>query len=127
MVIKDLIIGILSEPGFEPPEGILGLSLNTDLHGLLTQLPKRASVEFALGEAELVLPLWEAAYPDDAKVRDALSTVRGWLEGSSSISEVRAAYAAAAAAAAYHARVASGVSLEDQLRRLLQVMRHHDS
>jgi hypothetical protein len=61
----------------------------------------RAAVETAAAHAELVLPLFEAHRPDDARPRLAIEAAHAWVRGEISVGDARtAAFAAHAAARA---------------------------
>ena len=99
------LIEILSNPNFEPPEIILELNLNNGLKGLLEspKVGKKTLVRFSIGEAELVLPLFEEVYPSDDRPRKAIQAAREWLVNP----KIDTAEAAEAARAAAAARVAA--------------------
>ena len=62
---------------------------------------------FALDCAERALPVYEAKYPGDLRVRAAIEVSRHYLRGEATIDEVKAAAAAARAADAVYAAYAA--------------------
>lgn len=77
----------LSDPSYKPPEGLLDLNLKVDFKGLLDQFDKKTLARFAISEAKLVLPIFEAEHPTDNGPRRAIESAESWLTGS--ISPVR--------------------------------------
>ncbi|UOQ91018.1 hypothetical protein MUN74_09050 [Agromyces endophyticus] len=66
--------------------------------GTLTDGDHRLLAEWAIACAEHVLPLFEAAEPDDPRPRDVLEVARGWVRGEVPMREAhRAAFQANAA------------------------------
>ena len=113
--MNNIIIQILSDPTYDPPEAALELNLSGDLLNILNQLPKEVCVAFAVGEAKLALPIFEAERPDDDRPRKAIEAVEEWLRAAASAVAVAAARAAAysasdAAAAAYSASDAAAAA-----------------
>jgi hypothetical protein len=66
----------------------------------LENLPKRLVVRFAADCAEHVLPIFERAYPDDPRPREAIAAVRDWLEGRTSRDQLERVRLAAGKASA---------------------------
>ncbi len=66
----------------------------------LETLPARLVVTFAADCAERVLPIFERAYPDDPRPREAIAAVRAWLEGRASKQQLERACGAAGKASA---------------------------
>ena len=125
-----LIAKILSNPTYEPPEILLELDLNNGLKGLLGSpiVSREILVRFAIGEAELVLPVFEEVYPSDDRPRKAIQAAQEWLVNPNKVyadaaveaaaaawaaadtAYARAAAAYAAARAAYYAAAAAGAA-----------------
>jgi len=57
----------------------------------LEKVPKRLVVTFAADCAERVLPIFERAYPEDPRPREAIATVREWIEGGASEEQLQTA------------------------------------
>jgi hypothetical protein len=75
-------------------------------------LPKRATQEFALRCAEHVLPIFEAAHPEDKRVRMCIEMTRLYQRGETSKEELeRARHAAACAAYTYAANAAAATAI----------------
>ena len=107
------VVEVLSDPSFVPPECLLELALSNGLKGLLKspKVAKKTLVEFAVGEAELVLPLFEVSYPSDLRPRKAIQAARDWLiypaaYAAADAASEAAAWAARASGAAAHAAAA---------------------
>ena len=67
-------------------------------------MDQKKCVQYAVYAAELVLPIFEGAYPDDKRPRLAIEAAKSWLENPTL--ENAATYAAAADAATNAARAA---------------------
>jgi hypothetical protein len=67
--------------------------------GTLTDADHRLLALWAAACAEHVLPLFEAARPDDARPRDAIGQARAWAQGEATMTAARAAGGHAMAAA----------------------------
>jgi len=67
-------------------------------------ISKEQAVRIAIGEAEIVLPIWNAAYPTDNRPAKAIEAAKAWL-ANPSVKTADAAYAVinAVKAAAYAA------------------------
>ncbi len=88
------------DPAWPTPTGY------ESVRALMVRLPHKQRVFCALVAAELVLPIFEEALPDNKAPRKAIAVTYRWLEGQATANEVRAASAAsrtAAYAAAYAA------------------------
>lgn len=96
----------LADPSYKPPEGLLDLNLKVDFQGLLEQFDSEVLVRFAVNEARLVLPVFEAECPGDDNPRRAIEAAEHYLLSP----DFEASYAAARAAAGVDtARAAAGV------------------
>jgi len=75
---------------------------------------KRIAAQLAIEFAAEVLPIFEARYPNDTRVRDCIQGARDYLEGKITLEELlvlrRAAYAAAAYAAYAYAAAAGAAA-----------------
>jgi len=68
-------------------------------------ISKEQAIRIAIGEAEAVLPIWTARYPNDKRPQQAIDATKAWLANPSEENAAAAAYAAYAARAdAYAAR-----------------------
>ena len=90
----------------------------TVMGGAPESAEQKRVVAAAVGCARLALPIYEARYPRDLRVRTCLDTTERWTKGTATIAQVRearsAAYAAAdAAAAAYAAAYAGAYAAAD--------------
>ncbi len=71
-----------------------------DVRRLMRRLPQKQRVICALVAAELVLPIWEASYPDDHRPEEAIRTGYEWLDGQATRQRVDEVLRAASAATA---------------------------
>ena len=95
---------VISHPECQLPENFLDLNIKEGLKEFLEPLPHKIQVKFALGEAELVLPIYEAKFPEDNNPRLALEAVREWLINPTEENRVKCRKAAEAI---YNAAVAA--------------------
>ena len=81
MDFKQTLLNIVSNPSFQPPENFMDLDL-TSLKTILEGCGKKICVKFAIGEARLVLPIFEEACPKDNRPRKAIETAELWFSNS---------------------------------------------
>ena len=62
---------LLADPSFVPPENLFDYDLSS-LKAILARLSKKVTIGFVVDEVKLVLPIWEAVYPDDHRPKMAL-------------------------------------------------------
>lgn len=67
----------------------VGSDLPNPVHLVLQLVPQRLAVEFACGCSERVLPLFEAEFPLDNRLGEAVQLLRGWINGKITKREVK--------------------------------------
>ncbi len=75
---------LLSNPTYKPPERFFNLKIEDDFRRFLKQFSNKTLVKFAIGEAKLVLPIYED-YSDMHNLKDdiprkAIEAIEKWLE-----------------------------------------------
>jgi len=99
------LIRVLSDPSVVPPENIIELNFTSFLE-FLRGFSRHELVLFAVGEAELVLPIWVAEFPEDDRPKLAIENTKRWLVDGV-MPDLMSADAYAAAGGAYDAAAAS--------------------
>ena len=100
------LIRVLSDPSVVPPENIIELNFTSFLE-FLRGFSRHELVLFAVGEAELVLPIWVAEFPEDDRPKLAIENTKRWLVDGVMPDLMSAGGAYDAAGGAYDAAAAS--------------------
>lgn len=125
MNFRNAVLNVISDSNFIPPENFMELEL-TNFKNILKLSPKEVCVQFAAGEARLVLPVFESACPGDDRPRKAIESAGDW-KAADTVDAARAdigntsSYAADAACEAD-----PSITLENQLKRLFKIMRRYE-